>query len=71
MSETLIAFDVDAETGIVTERELTSDELAIHEQILADQAQAETESISKSAARTSALAKLADLGLTAEEIAAL
>ena len=71
MSETLIAIDVDAETGIVTERELTSDELAIHEQILADQAQAEIESISKAAARESALAKLADLGLTAEEIAAL
>jgi hypothetical protein len=71
MSETLIAFDVDVETGIVTERELTSDELAIHEQILADQAQSEIESISKAAARESALSKLADLGLTAEEIAAL
>jgi hypothetical protein len=71
MSETLIAFDVDAETGIVTERELTSDELAIHEQILADQAQAEAQALATAKARASALAKLKKLGLTAAEIEAL
>jgi hypothetical protein len=71
MSETLIAFDLDAETGIVSERELSAEELAKHEQILAEQAQADVEATGKAAARESALAKLADLGLTAEEIAAL
>ena len=44
------------------------------EQIKADQAEAkarQAEADAKSSARVSALAKLADLGLTAEEIAAL
>jgi hypothetical protein len=62
--------------GIDNERiELTGDELAafkadraaIQAEITAQKAEADA----KAAARASALAKLADLGLTAEEIAAL
>jgi hypothetical protein len=62
--------------GIDNERiELTGDELAafkadraaIQAEITAQKAEADA----KAAARESALAKLADLGLTAEEIAAL
>ena len=55
--------------------ELTGDELATFEadrQTLVAQANArQAEAEAKAAARESALAKLADLGLTAEEIAAL
>jgi DNA-binding NarL/FixJ family response regulator len=61
----------DVATGITTQRELTAEEIAQHEldqaNALAQQAAAEA----KAAARESALAKLADLGLTSEEIAAL
>jgi TorA maturation chaperone TorD len=69
-NEPLIAQGIDAETGETFERELTSDEIAE----IAEWA--ESPSIqelmnAKAAARESALAKLADLGLTAEEIAAL
>jgi hypothetical protein len=71
MTEPLMALDVDAATGIATERELTADELSAREQILAEQSESDTEAATKAAARASALAKLADLGLTAEEIAAL
>ena len=71
MSETLIAIDVDAETGIATERELTVDELSAREEILAEQSESDSQAIAKATARASALAKLADLGLNAEEIAAL
>jgi DNA-binding NarL/FixJ family response regulator len=52
-------------------REATPEELA---QIVADQQEAATraaEELAKAEARTSALAKLAALGLTEEEIAAL
>jgi hypothetical protein len=55
--------------------ELTGDELATFEadrQTLVAQANArQAEADAKAAARASALAKLADLGLTAEEIASL
>ena len=71
MTETLKAVDVDALTGEVTERPLTFDEIAdlqrLHEQAVAMQAEAQA----KADARTSALAKLADLGLTQDEINAL
>jgi hypothetical protein len=66
-----MALDVDALTGIATERELTADELSAREQILAEQLETDTEAAAKAASRESALAKLAELGLTAEEIAAL
>lgn len=68
MSETLTAVIVDAATGIVVERELTAEEIA--ERVQFDQAE-QAELDAKAAARASALAKLAELGLTAEEIAAL
>ena len=62
---------LDLETGEIQELELTAEEIAereeLHTQFLERQAQEEA----KAAARASALAKLADLGLTAEEIAAL
>jgi DNA-binding NarL/FixJ family response regulator len=71
MSETLKAVIYDAATGELTERPLTSDEIA---QRALDQAEAEArqaEADAKVAARESALAKLAALGLTADEVAAL
>jgi len=68
MSEKLIEVMLDAATGEVTERELTKEEVTAHKATLeglmaADKAKAD--------AKESALAKLAALGLTEEEIAAL
>ena len=57
MTDTPKAIEVNCETGVVTERELTAQEIADRE------AAAE--------AKASAEAKLAALGLTTEEIAAL
>jgi DNA-binding NarL/FixJ family response regulator len=71
MSETLNAMIVDAATGEVIERPLTEDEIS-DRQAMQVQAQAEqAEAEAKVAARESALAKLAALGLTADEVAAL
>ena len=70
MSE-LIAIEFDALTGETTERELTAEEIAQHELDVANALAQQSEAEAKAAARESALAKLADLGLTAEEIAAL
>jgi DNA-binding NarL/FixJ family response regulator len=61
-------FIVDAQTGETFVRDLTADELA-ENKAYSDQVKNEEEA--KTAARESALAKLAALGLTAEEIAAL
>ena len=71
MSETLTAIIFDAATGETIERPLTADEIAEREimQVEAEARQAETDA--KVAARESALAKLAALGLTADEVAAL
>jgi hypothetical protein len=70
-NETLTLVELDGATGIETIRELTPEELEEREE-LAQQAEAKlAEQESKKAARTSALAKLAALGLTEEEIAAL
>lgn len=70
-TEILIAVETNAETGETIERELTAEEVAelkaIHAQAKAEKTQQEA----KVAARASALAKLAELGLTEEEIAAL
>lgn len=71
MSEALTAHIVDAATGEVIERDLTAEELADLENVKAESEARKAEQDAKAAARTSALAKLADLGLTAEEIAAL
>ena len=70
-TEVLTILEVDALTGETNERPLSPSEV---KQLKADQAQASVqraEQEAKAAARESALAKLADLGLTAEEIAAL
>ena len=65
------AFEFNGETGQSVIRPLSQDELAQREMDVANTAIKQTEWEAKIAARQSALAKLADLGLTAEEIAAL
>ena len=67
----LTALQIDALTGVQTVRELTADELAQRKIDEAEAAAQLAQADAKAAARASALAKLADLGLTAEEIAAL
>jgi hypothetical protein len=52
-------------------REMTTEEHTAHKAQQAEAAAQQAEADAKAAARESALAKLADLGLTAEEIAAL
>jgi hypothetical protein len=75
MSETLIALEVNCETGEVIERPLTAEEIAERETqaVLAaeEQAQREAEAQAKADAKAAALAKLLALGLTEEEAAAL
>ena len=69
------AIEVNCETGEVIERPLTAEELAQREADAAAHAAAEAEREATEAAalavKESAQAKLAALGLTAEEIAAL
>ena len=69
------AIEVNCETGIVTERPLTAEEIAANEaaqaQAAADALAAEEVAQAKAAAKASAQAKLATLGLTADEVAAL
>ena len=66
---------VDCSTGVTTEVELTDAEVAQREadavQAEADKAVKEAEEAAKAAAKASGEAKLAALGLTAEEISAL
>jgi hypothetical protein len=71
MSETLKAVIFDAATGEVTERPLTAEEIADGEAIKAEFEARQAEADAKTASRESALAKLAALGLTADEVAAL
>lgn len=71
MSETLNAVIVDAATGEVIKRPLTADEIADREVMQAEFEARQAEHNAKVAARESALAKLAALGLTADEVAAL
>jgi len=71
MTETLKAVILDAATGEVTERPLTAEEIAERAAIQADYEARQAEADAKVAARESALAKLAALGLTADEVAAL
>jgi hypothetical protein len=71
MNEILMTMIVDASNDEVIERPMTPDEIteykAIQSEVEARQAEAEA----KATARESALAKLAKLGLTADEVAAL
>jgi DNA-binding NarL/FixJ family response regulator len=71
MSETLKAVILDASTGELTERPLTADEIAQRELDIAQAEALQAEAEAKVTARESALAKLAALGLTADEVAAL
>ena len=75
MTGTPKAVEVNCETGVVTERDLTPDEIAAQAAAAlaaADQqAAAEAEAAAVAAAKAAGQAKLAALGLTAEEIAAL
>ena len=69
------AIEINCETGEVTERPLTADEIAANEaaaaQAAADAIAAEEVATAKAAAKASAQAKLATLGLTADEVSAL
>jgi hypothetical protein len=58
----------DIETGETVVRDMTSEEIAIHEADMADFAAQDAARVAKESARNAALTKL---GLTAEEIAAL
>jgi hypothetical protein len=70
-TQTLTAVEFNGETGQSVVRDLTADELAQRE-IDAAQAVAQAAAIeAKATARASALAKLAELGLTEAEINAL
>lgn len=75
MSDTLTAIEVNCETGEVTERPLTAEEIAQREAdaaaFAAEQAAKEAEAAAVAAAKASAESKLAALGLSADEIAAL
>lgn len=72
---TPIMVEVDCSTGAVTERPLTAEEIAVMEEarLANEKAEAErqAEIAAKEAAKAAAHEKLAALGLTAEEIAAL
>lgn len=71
----LTVIEVNCETGEVTERPFTEEEIAEREASAAaravEKAAEEAEAASKAEAKLSAQAKLAALGLSAEEIAAL
>ena len=75
MSDTLTKIVVDCSTGVVEELPLTPEEIAQREADAIAGAAAEAERVAAleavQAAKESANAKLAALGLTAEEIAAL
>jgi hypothetical protein len=62
---------LDARTGQITEKPATSDELTSIASAEADELEAANQRQARASARTSALAKLAALGLTEDEIAAL
>jgi hypothetical protein len=72
---TATAIEINCETGEVTERPLTAEEIAANEAAAtaaaAAQHEAEAEAAAVAEAKANAQAKLAALGLTAEEIAAL
>lgn len=69
------AIEVNCETGVVTERPLTAEEITQREAdaaaYAAEQAAKEAADAATAAAKASAETKLAALGLSADEIAAL
>jgi hypothetical protein len=71
MNDTFNILIVDAQTGESNERPLTSDEIADLNQQQIEAEVREAEQHAKATARSNALAKLAELGLTQEEIDAL
>jgi DNA-binding NarL/FixJ family response regulator len=71
MADELIVTILDFSTGVETIRPLTPAEIAEREEMQAAQDALQAEQDAKIAARQSALAKLAALGLTEEEIGAL
>jgi hypothetical protein len=70
-----VAIEVICETGAVTERPLTAEEIAANEaaqaKFAAEQHEADAAAAAVAEAKASAEAKLAALGLTTEEISAL
>ncbi len=70
-TEGLTITEFNGDTGQTIVRPLTAEELAQREIDAVEAAERLSELEAKTAARASALAKLADLGLTEEEIAAL
>jgi hypothetical protein len=71
MSEMLKLTIVNAETGETIERPFTADEITDLEALELEQSHSEAQAQAKADARESALAKLAALGLTQDEINAL
>ncbi len=71
MTEVLKSVIFDVATGETTERPLTADEIAEYQEVQEQEQARQAEADAKVAARESALAKLAALGLTADEVAAL
>lgn len=75
MAEILTKIVVDCATNTQTEVPLTDEEIAQHEELTAkweeEKARLQAEAQAKATAKASALAKLAALGLTEEEAAAI
>lgn len=75
MTDTPKVIEVDCSTGISTERDMTAEEIANMDAMRAEAearcAEEEAAAAAKEAAKASAHSKLAALGLTADEIAAL
>lgn len=69
--ENIEIIEYDHLTGQTVERILTEEEQVNYEETIAISLQYQAEQEAKAAARASALAKLAELGLTEEEVAAL
>lgn len=75
MSDTPKVIEVDCATGVSTERDMTAEEIANMEAMQAEaearRAEEEAAAQAKAELKASAESKLAALGLTADEIAAL
>lgn len=73
--EKLYVTEFNCETGVQIDREFTEEEYAAHAKSLADHAKAvaerEEQERIKAEAKTAALAKLAAIGLSAEDIQAI